>query len=102
MTGSAEKKTSARSLWLRNGAVWLALLVLLGITLTAAYMPLGRLNLVTGLAIAAVKAGLVAVVFMQLWSSRPLLRLAAAAGLFWLAILFLLTFTDLVTRPVPI
>ena len=68
----------------------------------AAYLPLGRLNLVTGLTIAVVKIALVAVVFMRLWSSRPLLRLAAATGLFWLTILFLLTFTDLVTRPVPI
>jgi cytochrome c oxidase subunit 4 len=97
-----EREVTAKSLWLRNGLVWFALLALLGITLFAAYLPLGKFNLVTGLAIAAVKAALVAVVFMQLWSSRPLMRLAAVTGLFWLAILLLLTFTDLVTRPVPI
>ena len=90
--------TSAWSLWRRNLLIWAALLVLLGLTFALAYVPLGPFNAVTALGIAAIKAGLVALLFMGLRRSGSLIRLAAAAGLFWLIILFALTLSDFLTR----
>jgi cytochrome c oxidase subunit 4 len=85
------------AIWRKNGLVWLALLVLLGLTFGAAHIPLGGLNVVIGLAIAGIKVALVVVIFMGLGHSPSLIRLAAAAGVFWLTILFVLTLTDVVT-----
>ena len=51
-----------------------------------------------GLAIASTKATLVALFFMHLIHDSRLNRVAAAAGLFWLAILMGLTLTDFLTR----
>ena len=84
------------AIWRKNGLVWLALLVLLGLTFGAAHLPLGSLNVVIGLAIAGIKVALVVVIFMGLGRSASLNRLAAAAGVFWLTILFVLTLTDVI------
>ena len=85
-------------LWQRNLLIWAALLVLLGVTCVAAYIPLGTLNVVVGLSIAAIKASLVAFLFMNLKRSDALIRLAAAAGFFWLIVLFALTLSDFLMR----
>jgi cytochrome c oxidase subunit 4 len=84
------------AIWRNNGLVWLALLVLLGLTYWAAHLPLGGFNVGAGLVIAGIKVALVVVIFMGLGRSAPLIRLAAAAGVFWLAILFVLTLADLI------
>ena len=97
MSGAAHCP-SAWPLWRRNLPIWAALLVLLGITLGAAYVPLGPFNVAIGLVIAAIKASLVGLLFMNLKRSGPLMRLAAAAGFFWLVILFALTLSDVLTR----
>jgi cytochrome c oxidase subunit 4 len=97
MSAGAEHGQAAR-LWRRNLLIWAALLVLLGVTCSAAYIPLGTLNVVVGLAIAAIKASLVALLFMNLRRSDALIRLAAAAGFFWLFVLFSLTLSDFLTR----
>jgi cytochrome c oxidase subunit IV len=47
---------------------------------------------------ACVKAALVAVFFMRLRWSHPLIRLVAAAGVIWLLILIGLSLTDVLTR----
>lgn len=87
-------KRETYAIWQKNGLVWLALLVLLGITFGVAHLPLGGFNVVVGLSIAGIKVALVIVIFMGLGHSAALLRLAAAAGVFWLVILFTLTLTD--------
>jgi cytochrome c oxidase subunit 4 len=79
--------------------VWLALKLLLAATVEAADLPLGRLRIAMSLAIAAVQVGLIVVFFMNLRTSGPLLRLTAPAGVFWLILMFLLTFSDYVVRP---
>ncbi|WP_414474503.1 cytochrome C oxidase subunit IV family protein [Microvirga sp. M2] len=89
---------SVWSLWRRNLLVWLALLVLLGLTFALAYIPLGPFNIVSALGIAAIKVGLVSFLFMGLARSSALIRLAAAAGIFWLIVLFSLTLSDILTR----
>lgn len=86
------------AIWRRSGLVWLALLALLGMTFGAAHLPLGSFNVWVGLAIAAIKVSLLVVIFMGLGSSAPLIRLAAAAGLFWLIIFFTLTLSDVLSR----
>jgi cytochrome c oxidase subunit 4 len=87
-----------RTLWRRTLPVWAALLLLLGITLFVAYLPLGAFNTPIALAIAAIKAALVAFFFMELARSSGLIRLAAIAGLFWLVIMFALTLSDVLDR----
>jgi len=86
--------TETYAIWRKNGLVWLALLVLLGLTFGAAHLPLGGFNVVVGLVIAGIKVALVIVIFMGLGRSAALIRLAAAAGVFWLVILFTLPLTD--------
>jgi len=79
-------------------ATWLALLVLMGLSLGSAYLRLGAFNMPAGLVIAAVKAALVAWLFMRLREAGPLLRLAALAGLGVWAIQLTLTGVDYETR----
>lgn len=78
--------------------VWVALIVLLLVTLGSAYVQLGRLNSAINLAVAVVKALLVVFFFMHLRSSHSVLRIVAAAGFFWLAILIGLSLTDFLAR----
>ena len=59
---------------------------------------MGAANLAVSLAIAAVKAGLAGVVFMRRFENNPLNRLAAASGPIWIFVMFLLPFSDYVTR----
>lgn len=78
--------------------VWIGLLTLLLLTLGSAYLPLGWLNGVVNLAIAIAKALLVMIFFMHLRSSHYVLRIAAAAGFFWLALLIGLSLADFLAR----
>ena len=77
---------------------WLALMVLLALTTGIAFVPLGTANLFISLGIAAAKALLVLIVFMELKASSSLIRAAAAAGFFWLAIMIALTTADYTHR----
>lgn len=85
-------------LWRKNGLIWLALLALLLLSFQVAYLKLGPWTTIIGIAIALIKAALVAVLFMELTTASTLTRLAAAAGLVFLASLFLLTLTDVISR----
>ena len=77
---------------------WIGLVLLLALTLGMTYVPLGRGNIAVALAIGIAKAVIVLLVFMKLARSPPLTWIFAGAGLFWLALLFGLTFTDYATR----
>jgi cytochrome c oxidase subunit IV len=90
--------SKAYAIWRRNVLVWLALLLLLVLTFSIAHLPLGTGNLVAGLAIATIKAGLVVMIFMGLRSANGLIKLTAAAGVFWLIFLFALTLSDVLAR----
>lgn len=79
-------------------AVFAALMVLLGATVGASLLDLGFLALPVAMAIASVKAFLVAAIFMHLRQSSSLIRLIACAGLFWLGIMLMLTMSDILTR----
>jgi len=85
--------------------VWIALLALLAASTGSALLRLGTWNGPLGLAIAAVKAGLVLWFFMRLRSAHSLVRLVAMAGLLALAALFILSGSDYATRslaPAPV
>src|SRR5204863_157149 len=58
---------------------WLALLLLMLVSLGSAYLKLGAGNVVAGIAIAIVKAGIVVWWFMQLRRASAMTRIAAAA-----------------------
>jgi cytochrome c oxidase subunit IV len=73
---------------------WLALILLLAATTASAFVPLGSFNLVVSLVIAVTKAVIVLLFFMELRSSRALVRAFAAAGFFWLLIMIVLTGSD--------
>lgn len=78
--------------------VSLALAVLLVVTVAAAYVDVGRLNVVVALAIATAKAVLIMLFFMHLKYSPPLVRLVAVGGFVWLGILLVITMSDYIAR----
>ena len=79
-------------------AIFAVLLALTATTVAIAHVDLGRLNTVVALVIAFAKALLVALFFMHLRYSSQLIKIVAAAGLAWLAILLGLTMGDYLTR----
>jgi cytochrome c oxidase subunit 4 len=81
--------------YLMNGA---ALLGFLALTVGAAYLNLGPLNVVVAMLISAAKAALIVLFFMHLRSNKPLTWLVAGTGLFWLGIMFVLALSDYLTR----
>jgi len=80
-------------------AIFLVLLVGTGLTAWVAFYDFpGPLNAVVALTIACIKAALVVLYFMHLRYSARLTWVVFLAALFWLAILFALTFSDYSTR----
>jgi cytochrome c oxidase subunit 4 len=79
-------------------SAWLALLALLALTVTLAYVPLHALNAIAALTIGSIKAAIVAAVFMELRHRGPRTFIFAGAGLFWLGILLWLGLMDFLTR----
>jgi cytochrome c oxidase subunit 4 len=91
-------QVTAWMLWRRNGLIWAALMLLLLLTLALAYVPMGKLSPAIGIVVAAIKAGFVVLLFMELTNAKPLIRLAAMSGIAFLAALFLLTLADVLSR----
>lgn len=79
-------------------SVWAALIVLTGLTSAASYVDVGEWNIVLALAIAVTKASLVVWIFMGVRYVSTLTRLFVVAGLVWLFIMILITFSDYGTR----
>ena len=78
--------------------VYFVLLTLLALTVEASRHDLGSWNFAVSLLIAAVKATCIALFFMHVRQSTPLIKLVVAASLIWLAILFSLSLADYWTR----
>jgi cytochrome c oxidase subunit IV len=76
----------------------IALLVLLAVTWSIAYMNLGPFNLIVALAVSIAKAIVIALFFMHIKGSSRILHLAAVAGVMWLLILISLTLSDYISR----
>ena len=79
-------------------AVYVALLVLLGLSVSAAELDLGRGNFVVSAGIATAKAVLIVLLFMHVRHGTALIKLVIGASVLWLAIMFTLTSADYGTR----
>jgi cytochrome c oxidase subunit IV len=80
--------------------IWtcIALLALLVLTWSIAYVNLGPFNLILALGVSITKAIVIALFFMHIKGSSRILHLAAVAGVMWLLILISLTLSDYSTR----
>ena len=78
--------------------IWIALLILTGVTTAVAYVDLGNFSIIVALMIAFFKTMLVALYFMHVRHSTRLTRLVVVGGLLWIGILLALTMADVVTR----
>jgi cytochrome c oxidase subunit 4 len=80
-------------------AIFLALLVGTTLTVVAAFRDFPwQLNTIIALTIASIKATLVVLYFMHARYSSRLVWVIIISALFWLGILFALTFSDYLTR----
>jgi cytochrome c oxidase subunit IV len=79
--------------------VWIALLIGTGLTVYAATLDLAPYNAAIALAIATIKATLVALFFMHVYhASERLTKLVVISALFFLMLLLGLTMADYATR----
>jgi cytochrome c oxidase subunit 4 len=79
-----------------------ALLVLTVVTVLAARVDFGALNMVIAMLIASVKAGLVMLFFMHLKYENKMNRVIFALGFFFLLVLFGFSVIDIYTRVNPL
>jgi cytochrome c oxidase subunit 4 len=79
--------------------IFIALMILTGLTVWVATFDLGRMNAVVALTIAVIKALLVVLYFMHVRYSSRLTMVFVAAGFVWLIIMVGLTMSDYLTRP---
>ncbi|MBA3569135.1 MAG: cytochrome C oxidase subunit IV family protein [Pyrinomonadaceae bacterium] len=80
-------------------SIFLALMTGTAVTVLAAFQDFpGRLNVIVAMTIAVVKATLVVLYFMHVRYSARLIWVVVASALFWMGILFALTFSDYWTR----
>jgi len=79
--------------------IWLALLVLTGLTAGVAFVNLGPFNTVVALVIATLKTLLVVLIFMHVkYASDRLTKVVLVSALFWLLLLLGLSLADYTTR----
>lgn len=84
-------------LWLHL-LVGVTLLILLAVTASVAFVPLGRFSTPVAFSIAVAKAILILLYFMNLRFGDRRLWLVAGASFAWLSILFVLSLSDYLTR----
>lgn len=82
----------------RYTITFVALLVLTGTSFGTSFLPLGMLEMPVALGIAAIKAALVALVFMHLMGSRFGYRLTMIVAFVFVGIMVGLTTLDPLTR----
>jgi len=78
--------------------IWLALLVLTAVTITAVGIQFGRWSVFAAIAIAAVKGTLVLFYFMHLRYEGALIRITLSLAVLTLAVIMVLTFADVSFR----
>lgn len=78
--------------------VFAILMVLLALTVAAAYLDLGIWSVVLAVTIASIKALLVILYFMHVRYSTRLIWLFVGLGFAWLGIMIVLTVSDYVSR----
>lgn len=78
--------------------IWLGLLVLTAVTITAASLHFGAFSVLAAIAIATVKGSLVLFYFMHLKYEDRVFKLMLTLALFTLAVIMVLTFIDTALR----
>jgi cytochrome c oxidase subunit 4 len=79
--------------------IYIALLALTALTVyIATYVDTGKWEVVVALGIASVKTILVALIFMHMYDSEPLVWLSGGAGILFLAIMISIMLLDVSTR----
>ena len=78
--------------------IFLTLLVMTAATTAISGVDLGPWNTVVAMGIAVFKATLVVLFFMHAKYSPRLTHMVILAGIFWLGLLLLITFSDFATR----
>jgi cytochrome c oxidase subunit 4 len=78
--------------------IFAALMVLLVLTVGAAWVPMGQMNIVVALTIAVIKAALIIMFFMHFKDSDHLTWLVGASTVAWFLIMIVLTLQDYMSR----
>jgi cytochrome c oxidase subunit IV len=86
---------SPARIYILNGV---ALLGLLATTIAASYLKLGVLNPIISASVSVASTLLILLFYMHVRRIKPLLWFFVGAGFFWLAIMFVLAFSDFLTR----
>jgi cytochrome c oxidase subunit IV len=79
-------------------AIYVALVILTGLTTMVAFFDLGLANPIVALSIAVLKATLVVLFFMHLKYGTRLTWVVVGSAVFWLGILLLLILSDYAVR----
>jgi len=99
MTGNSSKRKAEHILSLRVYLlVGVALMILTAVTVAVSFIPLGGWNAVVAVAIASVKASLVALFFMHLLHDKRLNLIIFLIAILFLTIFITLTMFDTLTR----
>lgn len=77
---------------------WITLIVLLALTFGSSFLPLGKGLVFVNYGIAITKTAIVLWIFMEMRERDGFQRLALAVGFIWLSFLFILSFSDILTR----
>jgi cytochrome c oxidase subunit IV len=75
-----------------------ALLGLLALTIVVSYLNLGVFNPIITASISVASTALIILFYMHVRRGKPLLWVFVGAGFFWLGIMFVLAFSDFMTR----
>ena len=79
--------------------IFFALLLGTALTVGARFVDFGRLNMPIAMTIAVAKTALVVLYFMHLRHAARLTWVVVCGAFLWVVVLFVLTFSDYLTRP---
>jgi cytochrome c oxidase subunit 4 len=80
--------------------IWLALIVLLSLSVAGSFVFSGPLNILVSWGTATIKAALILWFYMHLREESGLARLMAVGAIAWLAVLLIMTGADYGTRAI--
>jgi cytochrome c oxidase subunit 4 len=101
MSTHTEHAENPKTETLKYVATLVVLLILTAITVGASYINFGSGNVVIALAIATIKAIIVATIFMHLLHDKPVNAVIAVAGFVFLGIFLMFDFIDVDSRTNP-
>jgi len=88
------------AMWKGPVLIWVVLMLLVVVTYSAAVSSMApAAKTVIHFSVVAIQVALIGIFFMNLRAARGLLWFAAVAGMYWLVIMFVLTFNDYQSRP---